>query len=33
MIDHVQVLIVLDQRKAARQINHADEGMFLDDFS
>jgi len=33
MIDHVKVLVVLNQCKAPRQVNHADEGMLLDDFS
>jgi hypothetical protein len=33
MIDHVQVLIVLNQCKASGQVNDADKCMFLDDFS
>jgi hypothetical protein len=32
MIDHVKVLVVLNQRETPAQVNHADKCMFLDDF-
>jgi len=33
MIDHVKVLVVLNQCEAPGKVNHADEGVFLDNFS
>lgn len=33
MVDHVQILIVLNQCETPGQVNHADEGVFLDNFS